>query len=219
MGAWSNLNLIKFFEFYLAAFFLVGTFRRVSQYQAVAGMVGSFPGRWPRLLKLVNEHRGILLTLRTILPAALALALMTIHTVASRLLWPQAGRPPYGLTLGRLSEHPLALIVVVLAGLGMAAVDVYFLIVVGRVNRPMVEGYFDQAEYWLGSWVAPVVQKVTFGRINPRAMVADEVRKALEDASHLLDTALWCTVLQTGLRIAFGLALWLTYFFSRGPAV
>ena len=40
----------------------------------------------------------------------------------------------------------------------------------------MLEKYFDQAEYWLRPWTAPVVRVFTFGYINPRQMVATEVR-------------------------------------------
>jgi hypothetical protein len=209
-GVW-DLNLIHFFDFYLATTFLLSTANRIRQYSAILALVRSFPSRWPRLMELVKQHRSIFLTWQTIAPAALALTLLVIQTLASRLLWPEAGRPPNGLTVDRLFQHPLALPFVGLFGLAMLAVDVYFIVVVGEVDRRQVEKYFDQAEFWLKSWAAPVVRTVTFGFINPRQLVAVEVRTALIDASKMLNINLWWMVLQTALRVSYGLSLWLTY--------
>jgi hypothetical protein len=206
-----DLNLIHLFDFYLAATFLLSTAGRVRQYRAVLSLVRGFPSRWPRLLELVKQHRSIFLTWSTLAPAVLALVLLTVQMAASRLIWPQAGRPPHGLTLGRLFEEPVMVPLVGLFGLGMLGVDVYFILVVGQVNQAEVEQYFDQAEYWLKSWAAPVVRTVTLGFLNPRKMVAREVETALVSASQMLNVTLWWTVLQTGLRIACGLSLWLTY--------
>ena len=44
-----------------------------------------------------------------------------------------------------------------------------------------------------------------------RRMVNDEVQKALVSASDLLNRNLYLTALQMGLRVAFGLGLWLTW--------
>jgi hypothetical protein len=49
------------------------------------------------------------------------------------------------------------------------------------------------------------------GRINPRLMVAVEVRTALLSSSRMLNSTLWWVVIQAGLRIAFGLSLWASY--------
>jgi hypothetical protein len=211
MGGLWDLNLIHFFDFYLATTFLLSTAARVRQYAAVLALVRSAPARWPRLLGLIKQHRSVLLTWETLAPAALALALLLLQMLASRLLWPDAGRPPSGLTLGRLAEHALAVPFVGLFGLGMLAVDVYFILVVAEVDRGAVEKYLDQAEFWLRSWTAPVVHAVTFGFINPRKMVAVEVQTALVGASKVLNANLWWIVLQTALRIGYGLSLWVTY--------
>ena len=73
----------------------------------------------------------------------------------------------------------------------MLAVDGYATFSAGEVDRRLMEQYFDQAEYWLNSPTAHVVKVVTFGYVNPRRMVADEVRKALVAASNVLNTSLW----------------------------
>jgi hypothetical protein len=93
----------------------------------------------------------------------------------------------------------------------MIALDTYFLIRVGMINRADVEKYFAQAEHWLSSWQAPAVRVLTLGYINPRLMVHDEVRKALVAASDLINRNLYWVSLQIGLRVAFGLGLWLTW--------
>jgi hypothetical protein len=214
MGGIWDLNLILFFDFYLAATFLLSTAARVRQYAAVLALVRSLSSRWPRLLDLIKQHRSIFLTWETIAPAALALGLLLLQMLASRLLWPDAGRPPDGLTLARLVEHPLAIPFVGIFGAAMLAVDVYFILVVSEVDRPAIEKYLDQAEFWLKSWAAPVVRTVTFGWVNPRKMVAVEVRTALLSASKMLNANLWWIVLQTALRIGYGVSLWLTYAVS-----
>jgi hypothetical protein len=59
-----------------------------------------------------------------------------------------------------------------------------------------------------------VVRAFTFGYINPRQMVAAEVRTALVSASYLLNTTLWWMSVQVGCRFLFGLSLWLTFALS-----
>jgi hypothetical protein len=207
-GLW-YLDLIRFFEFYLALAFVASTAMRFRQYEAVVRLVRDVPERWPRLLKLVKEHHNIFLTWATALPAVLALALLLLHTIACRLVWPHAA-----LTVGRLSELRPAVPFVTLLATAMLAVDLYATFKVAQVDRRLLERYFDQAEYWLRSWIAPVVHVFTLGYINPRRMVAVEVQKALVEVSRLLNTTLWWVSGQVGLRLAFGLALWLTYAFS-----
>jgi hypothetical protein len=211
-----RLNLIHFLDFYFLLCFFLSTFRRIGQYRHVAKMAVSGPGRWPKLLKLVSEHRTVFMTWATIAPAVLALALSLAQLLASRLVWPDAGRPPpEGLTLDRLLYHWPVLFLAAPLGVAMVAFDIYGLIVIGEIDRPLMEKYFDQAEYWLRSPAANVVHVVTFGFINPRRMVADEVRKSLVEASNLLNTTLWRVSLQVALRIAFGLTLWMTWALSR----
>jgi hypothetical protein len=205
-AALADLNLIRFFDFYLVVAFIVSTTLRVSQYRAIAGLVRSVPSRWPHLFKLVKAHSTIFLTWNTVLPAALALALCVVHALACRLVWPYAD-----LTPAQVAAHWLSLIAVGGLGIAMVGVDVYASFNVGEVNQTQMQKYFDQAEYWLRSWTAPVVRAFTFGYINPRNMVAVEVRKALIEASQLINSTFWWVCLQTGLRVAFGLALWLTY--------
>jgi hypothetical protein len=200
------LNLIRLFDFYLAVIFVISTTLRISQYRAILGLIRTVPGRWPHLLRLVKDHGAIFLTWTTVLPAALAFGLCVVHTLACRLVWPQAH-----LTLADVGAHWQSLLAFLVLGLAMIGIDGYGTFAVGEINRELMQKYFDQAEYWLRSWTAPVVRIFTFGYVNPRHMVAVEVRKALIDASRLINSTLWWVSIQAGLRVAFGLTLWLTY--------
>jgi hypothetical protein len=210
-----DLNLIRLFDFYLALMFLISTVLRVRQYRAILALISNVPGRWPRLFDLVKQHRAIFLTGSTLAPAALALVLLAIQMFASRRVWPEAGEPPYGLTLGRLLEQSVATFIVAGCTLTMLAVDLYATFAVGELDHRELAKYFDQAEYWLNGWRAPVVRVFTLGYINPRQMVHSEVRSALISASQILNSTLWWVSLQTGLRIVSGLSLWLTYAWTR----
>jgi hypothetical protein len=216
MSGVRDLSLIHLFDFYLVFLFAASTIRRIDQYLNFGRLIVRGPGRWPRLLALVAQHRTLFLTWSTVLPALLALALSLVQLIASRQVWPDAGQPPHGLTGSRLLDHWPALLAVVPLGLAMVFVDAYGILAVGAIDRAQVEKHFDQAEYWLASRAATVVRVFTFGFVNPRHMVAVEVRKALLDASRLLNTTLWWVIAQTGLRIAFGLCLWLTWAATRG---
>jgi hypothetical protein len=204
-----TLNLIHFFDFYLALAFLISTYLRYQQYEAVVRLVRALPERWPRLLRLVRNHHAIFLTWATVLPALLALGLSLVNMLACRLIWPHAN-----VTVGDLAELHIALPLVATLGLAMFGVDLYATFKVGKLDRGQLEVYFDQAEYWLRSWVAPVVRVFTLGYVNPRKMVAVEVRKALVEASKLLNVTLWWVSVQVGLRIAVGLSLWSTFALS-----
>jgi hypothetical protein len=212
-GLW-DLSLIRFLDFYFMLLFLAGTARRFGQYRNISKLALTGPGRWPRLLGLIREHRTIFMTWATVAPALLALALTVVQLIASRMVWPGAARPPGGLTVGSLMESWLALSFVAPLGLAMLALDMYSLMRVGDIPREEMEKYFDQAEFWLKSKTAHVVHVFTLGYINPRKMVAEEVRKSLEGASDLLNSTLWWVSMQTALRFSFGLALWLTWALS-----
>ena len=120
------------------------------------------------------------------LRAVLALCLCILHTLACRLIWPHAA-----LTVNGLFELRLAVPIITLLGIAMVCVDFYATFTVGEVDRGLLERYFDQAEYWLRSWVAPVVQVFTLGYVNPRRMVDEEVKKNLTEYQSTLQASLW----------------------------
>lgn len=202
-----DLRLIRFFGFYLAVMFLLSTWVRLRQYGTIVSLVRSMPNRWPNLLGLVKQHTHIFLTWGTVLPSALLLAVFTLNYAASKWLWPRADE----FTMEQLLSLYVAWPVVFGLGGAMIAFDLWGVVRVSELDQTEMEKYFDQAEYWLRSWTAPVVHFFTLGRINPRQMVAVEVRAALLSSSRMLNSTLWWVVTQAGLRIAFGVSLWLSY--------
>ena len=207
-----SLKLIRLFDFYLALAFLLSTVVRIRQYQTILRVVRAVPSRWPRLFALVRQYRHLFLTWGTILPLAATLALWVGHTLFRRTV---LSATDDDLTLGRLLQLWAAWPFVLVSGVAMLGFDLYGAFNVAVIEQEELEKYFDQAEYWLRSWTAPVVHFFTLGYVNPRKMVAVEVQSALLEASKVLNSSLWWMSIQTTLRLLFGLALWLTYAFSR----
>jgi len=205
-----SLKLIRLFDFYLGLVFLVSTVVRVRQYRTILRVVRAVPSRWPRLFVLVRQYRHLFLTWGTILPLIATLLLWVGHTLFRRLVLSNDD-----LTLGRLLGLWVALVFVLLSGIAMLGFDVFGAFNVAVIDQTELEKYFDQAEYWLRSWTAPVVHFFTLGYINPRKMVDVEVRSALLQASEVLNSSLWWMSIQTMLRLVYGLSLWLTYAFSH----
>lgn len=206
-----DLRLIRFFGFYLAVMFLLSTWVRLRQYSAIVRLVRSMPNRWPHLLSLVKQYIHIFLTWGTVLPLVLLLLIFTANLLASKWLWPQADQ----FTLAQLASFLPLWPVVAVCSAAMTAFDIWGIVQVTVIDQKEMEKHFDQAEFWLRSWTAPVVRIFTLGRINPRQMVAVEVRSALVSSSRMLNSTLWWVVVQAALRIACGLSLWLSY--ALGP--
>jgi hypothetical protein len=206
-----ELRLIRFFGFYLAVMFLLSTWVRLRQYGTIVRLVRSMPNRWPLLLQLLKQHVHLFLTWGTVLPLVLLLTVFALNFIASKWLGPRADE----FTMAQLLPlYPLWPVVFTL-GAAMAAFDIWGVVCVTPIDQGEMEKYFDQAEFWLRSWTAPVVRVFTLGRINPRRMVAVEVRTALVSSSQMLNSTLWWVVIQAGLRVAFGLSLWGSY--ALGP--
>jgi hypothetical protein len=199
-------NLLHLFTFYLAAMFIVGTWRRLRQYHNVAKIMLAAPTRWPKLMQQIKKHWFVFLTWTTFRPAGLAIALLVIQSVCSRLIWPRAT-----ISINELLREWWMIPVIAICVGAMIAVDVYFLISVGQINRAETEKYLDEAEHWLNSWKAPLISTLTFGYINPRKIVDQEVQKALAEGQGMLNWALWWVSVQAGLRVLAGLSLWLSW--------
>jgi hypothetical protein len=206
-----SLRLLRLFDFYLILAFFFSTYLRIKQYRTILGVVRDVPGRWPRLFQLVRQYRNVFLTWGTIFPLALTLTLWLTHTVLRRTVL----RGGEDLTFGELKEMWFAFLLVGVAALAMLSFDFYGAINVAEIDRRELEKYFDQAEYWLRSWTAPVVRVFTLGYVNPRRMVDVEVQNAVKNAGAIINESLWWLVIQTILRIVFGLMLWLSFVVSR----
>lgn len=202
-----ELRPIRFFSFYLAVLFAGSTLLRLSQYQAILSLVVGLKNRWPSLARLVLAHRHIFLTWQVLRPLVILFALMTVNLFASTYVWPQAQEMRVA---DLLDTWPVLPFVVAAAG-AMVAFDLWGLFQVGTIDRAETEKYFDTAEQWLRGWRAPVVSVLSLGYVNPRQIVAREVRAALEGATGWLASTIWWVTTQASLRVACGLALWGSY--------
>ncbi len=206
-----QLHVISLFTLYLSVVFLVTTYARLRDYVKVLDLVRRVPGRWPRLFNLVKQHWNIFLTWKSFYPLLSSGALVLGHSILLQVAWPYADD---FLTVAKLLENWPTLFFVIPCTAAMFGLDLYCALTAEEIDTATLVKYFDQAEFWLKSWTAPVVRVFTLGYVNPRQMVAAEVRSALTDASGLLNTTLWWMAWQAGLRIACGASLWLAYLLS-----
>lgn len=203
----ATVNLIGVLDWYLIATFILSTIRRFAQYRAVLGVIFAVPNRWPKLFRLVKEHRTILMTWPTLAPVGVTFLIMLLHTVAYRGIWQTARVTP-----GDIGQHWFALLCVPALGIAMLWLDLTAIYQVADFDRPALERDLDQAEFWLRSWVAPTLRFLTLGYVNPRKIVSEEVRKALVNVGRDLNVMMWQWSLQIVVRLLFGLALWLTWW-------
>jgi hypothetical protein len=205
MTGFLDANLIRLFDFYLALMLVIGLWRRRRVYYDSIRLIWSTFGKRKRLLERVGEHKHLLLSRDVVRPFLLLGGLMAVQWICSRLLFPQAT-----VTLKEEIASWWRLLVLVAAFVPMFAVDLYFLIRVGRFDRGSTEGYLDYAEVWLG-WRTPLVRIATLGIVNPRRIVDAEVRKSLEELGKTASWAMnWASV-QAALRMTFGLVVWLLW--------
>lgn len=203
-----EIHLIRLFNFYLTFFFIVTTLLNIRDYRHMVGMAQSLPGRWPRLFELLRNHSHIFLTWRLATPFLTSLGLLLVQLLVTRIIAPAADSQ---LTIQYLLPIWPVLPFLIGTTTVMVVIDVYASWPTAPFERAQIEKHFDQAEFWLRSWTAPVVRVMSLGYINPRQLVAAEVRTSLLEASNLLTRTLWWTAWQAAGRIGCGLSLWLTY--------
>jgi hypothetical protein len=204
------VNLIRVFDFYLALMFVISLVRRWEVYWDAVRIVFAVRGRWPRLMSRLADHGSLLLNWEFFRPAILAFGLTLIQMVCSRVIWPHAD-----LSGDELRTDWVWFAVVVAAVVPMLAVDLYFIISVGRFDHSETVKYLDQAETWLG-WRGPLVRIATLGMVDPTRMVDAEVRKSMTEFGATARSSLWWVSAQIGCRVLFGLALWAAWAVRPG---
>lgn len=203
------LNLIRVFDFYVTLMFVISLVRRWDVYLNAARILIGVHGRWPRLISRLAEHRSLILNWSFFRPALLALGLMAVQLIVSRMIFPRAR-----LTGGQVYDEWWSVAAMVVPLLPMLAVDLYFVIRVGKFDHGETVKYFDQAETWLG-WKRPLVRALTLGMVDPQKMVDDEVKKSLTGYRSALNASLWWVSVQISLRLVFGLTLWTVWAIHR----
>lgn len=205
MDHFFQLNLIHLFDFYLAAMLVIGLYRRRGIYWDAICLLASTIGRRKKLLDVVGDHKKELLRANVLRPVLVALALMMIQWICSRILFPQAT-----ITLAEIGTRWWRIAILILAFVPMFAIDLYFVISVGGFDHGETAKYLDQAENWLG-WRGPLVRIATLGIVNPKKIVHSEVRKSLRELGDTVSWSMWWMSLQVLLRVAFGLVIWIEW--------
>ncbi len=211
MTRFETINLIRLFDFYLAVMLLLSFARRYTVYWDTIRVLLAVRGRWPKLLDRMKQHHGVLVTAEVIRPLAVAIALTLVQMICSRLIWPTAT-----LAGSEVLGYWWKCTILVVAIAPMVAVDVYFLIRVGRFNRSETEMYLDKAEHWLGSWKTPAIRAMTLGYVNPHRIVDQEVKKSLAYLGQTVSWTAWWVSVQVSCRVACGLTIWLLWALFRG---
>lgn len=204
----SALNLIRVFDGYLIVTFAISLVMRYRQYRELLDLVLSGPGRWPKLIQLAQQQKSAFLTWPMLVPVILTFTVMVLHMAASWFVWRSATVTPADLW-----AHPWMLLTVVGLALAMLALDYDAVFNVGRLDRQEIIKNLDKAEYWLRSWVGGAVRILTLGYVDPRRIVANEVRANLTWLSGEVGKMMWRWALQIAVRISFGLSLWLSWGF------
>lgn len=211
MASFAAANLIRLFNLYLVLMMLISLWRRRRVYLDAVRLGWSTATKRKRLLGRVGPQTRLLFTRAVTLPLLLVVALTVVQWVCSRLIWPQAVVPVHTVW-----ENAWRLGAVLVAMIPMIAVDVYFLVRVGTLDRKGTEQYLDYAERWLG-WRGQVVRTATMGMVNPTRIVDSEVKKSLEYLGQTASWAMWWTATQSVLRVTFGLLVWLLWALNRPP--
>jgi hypothetical protein len=198
----SSTNLILIFTCYLAFMFFLSLWRRWEVYWNAIRILMAVRGRWPKLIHQLGEHKSMILNWSFFRPAIVAVILTIVQMIASRLIWPQAS-----ISWPELQKEWWRVVILLVPLIPMLAVDMYFILRVGKFDHNETVKYLDQAENWLG-WKGPFVRVLTLGIVNPRKMVNAEVQKSLIEMQSTVRSSLWWVVVQTGLRLVFGLTLW-----------
>ena len=196
-------NMIRLFGFYLALMFVLSLARRWRIYWDAGQFLFALRGRWPKLVKRLQQHHGVLVTKDVLRPLGLAIGLMVIQFFLSRVVFPEAR-----LTLDEVMHSWWLILLIVVAVIPMVAVDTYFIIRVGQFDRRETEVYLDQAEHWLTSWKTPVLRTVTFGIVNPQRIVDAEVRKGLTLLGETISWSAWWISAQVSCRVFCGSVIW-----------
>ncbi len=200
-------NLIRLFDFYLAATLVVSLARRYRLYWDAVTLAVRFRGRWPKLVDRLKRHHGVLLTRDVLRPLFAAVALTVVQFVCSRVVWPTASLPT-----DAVAGHWRMLLPITVAAVPMLLIDLYFLVRVGRFDRGTTEDYLDQAEHWLASWQTPAIRLATLGYVNPQRIVDAEVVKGLEHVGRMVGWASRWAAIQLAVRVLFGLTLWVVWW-------
>lgn len=204
-----RVNLLALYNLYLIIIFALSTAVRYRLYLQVIQLIVAFPQRWPKLGQLVLQHRWMFVNWQTLLPTLLTLLFTVIHSFVLYALLPHAVLTPLELRghIGLVSVLVLlAVIMLLLDGFSIYAGS-------GDLITPELEKQLDQAEFWLSSRWATVVELFTFRKVRPRQIVAEQLQSALKTIAQAINWAMWYWAAQLLARFLLALTLWWSWYF------
>ncbi len=200
-----QIHLFRAFNAYLTVMFLVSLAQSLQFYLAILGLVKKAPGRWPRLVRLIGQHAGALITPGLLWPLAGSMVLMVAQWVATMFIWPAAD----GFILG--SVPFVAGIGISIVGTLMVGWDLYRILQGTTLDARAVEPYLALAEGALHPGAVVLSRTFSLGRFNPVNIVSAELKKQMSLLDRSMRVSLWWMLAALVLRGLFALGLWITY--------
>ena len=126
----AHANLIRVFDFYLAAMFVLSIYRRFSVYIDTVQLAISLRTKYPKLASLLKNHKNLFLSGDVLRPTAVVACLLATQFLLSRVVYPQAT-----ITVGGVTEVWWRVLSLACSALPMVAVGLLFFSACGA-NRP-----------------------------------------------------------------------------------
>jgi hypothetical protein len=199
----SQINLMTAYERYLVLTFLLSLLIRFRQYQSNVQFAWQFPQQWPSVLEVIKRHSTIFLKWTTLLPVAITLGILLVHTICYRLIWSEATVMPL-----ELKGHPPIMFLLISLGIWMICLDLRALFMASQVNFTEIERDLSKGEFALTSRAMSAVRFASFGLFNPRKYVENRVADSLHNVRLVLLAQLRRWSFHTAVRITFGFSLW-----------
>lgn len=202
----SALNLMTTYERYLILTFILSFLIRFRQYQSNVQFAWQFPQQWPSVLEVIKEHRSIFLRWTTLLPVAITLGILLVHTICYRLIWSEATVTP-----ADLSNYIGVLLFLLPVSLWMVCLDLKTLFTASQLNFAEIEKNLEKGEFALTSRTMSALRFASLGFFNPRKYVEERVADSLHGVRMALLVQLRRWSFHTAVRITFGFLLWFGY--------
>jgi hypothetical protein len=202
---------MSMYERYLILTFVLSVLIRFRQYQSNVRFAWQFPQQWPSVLEVIKQHSTIFLTWTTLLPVAITLGILLMHTLCYRVIWAEAAVSPAGL-----QSHGVVLACLIPISLWMVCLDLATLFRASQLDFAEIEKNLSKGEFALNSRAMSALRFATLGLFDPRKYVENRVADSLHGVRLALLAQLRRWSFHTAVRIAFGFLLWFGYARIRG---
>jgi hypothetical protein len=201
-----SINLMISYERYLMLTFVLSLLLRFRQYHTNVRFAWAFPQQWPNVLEVIKKHSSIFLRWTTLLPVAITLGILLMHTVCYRLIWSEAVVTPQGLR-----QDLVVAVFLIPVSLWMICLDLTTLFRASQLDFSEIEKNLSKGEFALTSRALSALRFASLGFFNPRKLVETRVADSLHGVRLALLAQLRRWSFHTAVRITFGFLLWFGY--------